>query len=120
MFTSCGFFFEDLDRIEPRNNIAYAARALACLPREQRRRLTDDFLDDLAAARSWRTGRTGADILRSVLDAARQAVAPRAPATGLDPWTEPREGDEHTWKLELERRPTSPAGSPIGLNGCRS
>ena len=28
MFTSCGWFFEDLDRIEPRNNIAYAAQAV--------------------------------------------------------------------------------------------
>ncbi len=35
MFTSCGWFFEDFDRIEPRNNVAYAAQAawltsLAC------------------------------------------------------------------------------------------
>jgi len=35
MFTSCGWFFEDFDRIEPRNNLAYAAQAtwltsLAC------------------------------------------------------------------------------------------
>ncbi len=28
MFTSCGWFFDDLDRIEPRNNIAYAAQAV--------------------------------------------------------------------------------------------
>lgn len=28
MFTSCGWFFEDFDRIEPRNNIAYAAQAV--------------------------------------------------------------------------------------------
>lgn len=28
MFTSCGWFFEDFDRIEPRNNMAYAARAI--------------------------------------------------------------------------------------------
>jgi len=27
MFTSCGWFFEDFDRIEPRNNVAYAAQA---------------------------------------------------------------------------------------------
>lgn len=29
MFTSCGWFFEDLDRIEPRNNLAYAAQAVS-------------------------------------------------------------------------------------------
>ena len=28
MFTSCGWFFEEFDRIEPRNNIRYAAQAL--------------------------------------------------------------------------------------------
>jgi alpha-amylase/alpha-mannosidase (GH57 family) len=28
MFTSCGYFFEDFDRIEPRNNVIYAAQAV--------------------------------------------------------------------------------------------
>lgn len=28
MFTSCGWFFDDLARIEPRNNLAYAAQAV--------------------------------------------------------------------------------------------
>lgn len=28
MFTSCGWFFDDFRRIEPRNNVAYAAQAL--------------------------------------------------------------------------------------------
>jgi alpha-amylase/alpha-mannosidase (GH57 family) len=28
MFTSCGWFFDDLDRIEPKNSIAYAAQAV--------------------------------------------------------------------------------------------
>lgn len=28
MFTSCGWFFEDFNRIEPRNNVAYAAQAV--------------------------------------------------------------------------------------------
>ena len=28
MFTSCGWFFEDFKRIEPRNNVAYAAKAV--------------------------------------------------------------------------------------------
>jgi alpha-amylase/alpha-mannosidase (GH57 family) len=29
MFTSCGWFFDDFDRIEPKNNVAYAAQAVA-------------------------------------------------------------------------------------------
>jgi hypothetical protein len=28
MFTSCGWFFDDFDRIEPKNNVAYAAQAV--------------------------------------------------------------------------------------------
>jgi hypothetical protein len=28
MFTSCGWFFDDFDRIEPQNNLAYAAQAV--------------------------------------------------------------------------------------------
>jgi hypothetical protein len=28
MFTSCGWFFEDFDRIEPKNILAYAAQAV--------------------------------------------------------------------------------------------
>jgi alpha-amylase/alpha-mannosidase (GH57 family) len=28
MFTSCGWYFEDFDRIEPKNNVAYAAQAV--------------------------------------------------------------------------------------------
>jgi len=28
MFTSCGWFFDDFDRIEPKNNVAYAAHAI--------------------------------------------------------------------------------------------
>ncbi len=28
MYTSCGWFFEDFDRIEPRNSVAYAAQAV--------------------------------------------------------------------------------------------
>jgi alpha-amylase/alpha-mannosidase (GH57 family) len=31
MFTSCGWFFDDCDRIEPRNNLAYAAQAVRLL-----------------------------------------------------------------------------------------
>jgi hypothetical protein len=29
MYTSCGWFFEDFDRIEPKNNLAYAAQSVA-------------------------------------------------------------------------------------------
>ena len=31
MFTSCGWFFDELNRIEPRNNIGYAAQVTVLL-----------------------------------------------------------------------------------------
>ncbi len=61
MYTSCGFFFEDLDRIEPRNDIAFARRAVSLVWQAAHIDLARDFVRDLAAAKSWRTGITGAD-----------------------------------------------------------
>jgi hypothetical protein len=61
-FTSCGFFFEDLDRIEPRNDIAFARRAISLFWQATRTDLQADFLADLEAARSWRVPLTGRDI----------------------------------------------------------
>ena len=60
MLTSCGLYYEDLDRIEPRYNIGFAAKAIWLVQTALGMRLEPDFLADLAAARSWRTGRTGA------------------------------------------------------------
>lgn len=61
-FTSCGWFFEDLDRIEPKNNIAFARKAMSLMWLATGYDLQTDFLKDLAKAQSWRTGRTGADL----------------------------------------------------------
>jgi alpha-amylase/alpha-mannosidase (GH57 family) len=65
-FTSCGFFFEDLDRIEPRNDIGFARRALSLYWQTLGVDLQQDFLRDLAAARSWRSVLTGADVYRQL------------------------------------------------------
>lgn len=62
MYTSCAFFFEDLDRIEPRNNIAFARRAISLYWQATGIDLQTAFLENLAQARSWRTGYTGADL----------------------------------------------------------
>ncbi|MCL5958772.1 MAG: DUF3536 domain-containing protein [Chloroflexi bacterium] len=76
MFTSCAFFFEDLDRIEPRNSIADAARAIDLIRRCGETSFEDDLIRDLHQARSWRTHRTGADIYKEVVANARlSAVA---------------------------------------------
>ncbi len=71
MYTSCGFFFEDLDRIEPRNDIAFARRAISLVWQATGVDLETGFLADLAAARSWRNGLTGADLYHQ--------LPPRAP-----------------------------------------
>jgi alpha-amylase/alpha-mannosidase (GH57 family) len=65
-FTSCGFFFEDLDRIEPRNDIAFARRAISLYWQALGIDLQQDFLRDLATARSWRTPLNGADIYQQL------------------------------------------------------
>lgn len=62
MHTSCGLFWEDLDRLEMRNSLAYAARAIHCVQAAAGRSLAAEFAQRLRAARSWRSGRTGAEI----------------------------------------------------------
>lgn len=77
-FTSCGFFFEDLDRIEPRNDIAFARRAISLYWQAAGIDLQTDFLNDLRAASSWRSGLNGAEIYRQ-LPAVRAGVLPTVP-----------------------------------------
>ena len=63
MFASCAWFFEDLDRIEPRNAIGYGLRALREAEQAHRLDLLPAYASDLRSARSTETGRTGAEIL---------------------------------------------------------
>ncbi|GAP15043.1 alpha-amylase/alpha-mannosidase [Longilinea arvoryzae] len=56
MFTSCGWFFEDFDRIEPRNNVAYAAQAAWWTLLASGEDLTEGMLDRLHAVTSCRSG----------------------------------------------------------------
>lgn len=80
MLTSCGMFFEDLARVEPRNSIAFAARALSLLPDPWRRRLEQPFVKTLQGARSWRSGHTGADLYRALVP-----TAPGKSCTFMEP-----------------------------------
>jgi len=77
-FTSCGFFFEDLDRIEPRNDIAFARRAISHYWQALGIDLQTDFLHDLDAAQSWRTGVSGAEIYRQLPVVAAGLLPPLA------------------------------------------
>ena len=69
MFTSCGFFFEDLSRIEPGNNIKFAAKAIVLAEKVVGQDLRAQFLADLEQAKSWHTGVTGRDIFEKLLPA---------------------------------------------------
>jgi alpha-amylase/alpha-mannosidase (GH57 family) len=72
MYTSCGWFFEDLSRIETRNNIAYAAMAVELVSQAVGIDLSGSFRDDLAAVKSWITDETGRDVYDRIV--ARRSV----------------------------------------------
>jgi hypothetical protein len=61
-YTSCGWYFEDVSRIETRNNIGYASMAIEQVRLATGVDLAPDFRHDLAAAKSWITDETGMDI----------------------------------------------------------
>ncbi len=65
-FTSCGFFFEDLDRIEPRNDIGFMRRAISLYWLALKIDLQQNFLCDLETVKSWRAPLNGADIYRQL------------------------------------------------------
>ena len=76
MFVSCAFFFEDLERVEPRYALASAARAIALTYYATGDDLTRAFRRDLTVAISPQTGRTGADMLDDLLDEASFGRSP--------------------------------------------
>jgi alpha-amylase/alpha-mannosidase (GH57 family) len=79
-FTSCGFFFEDLDRIEPRNNIAFARRSISLIWQALGIDLQPEFVSDLQSVKSWRTpGLTGADVYRQLPIVRPDQLPPLAP-----------------------------------------
>jgi alpha-amylase/alpha-mannosidase (GH57 family) len=65
-FTSCGFFFEDLDRIEPRNDIGFARRAISLYWQALGIDLQHNFLRDLQSVKGWRTSLTGDEAYRQL------------------------------------------------------
>lgn len=76
MFTSCAFFFEDLERIEPRYAIANAVKAIALVRLASGEDFTDAFKRDLSIAVSESTGRTGSEILEEILSNADMSGSP--------------------------------------------
>jgi hypothetical protein len=68
MYASCTFFFEDLDRLEPRYAIANGVQAMALTSYATGNDLSHSFRRDLKIAVSEKTGRTGAAILDHMLE----------------------------------------------------
>ncbi len=89
MYTSCGFFFEDIDRIEPRNDIAFARRAISLMWEATAVDLQADFLRAVALAHSERTHLTGADIYHALPRLAGDALPPLQPPGATTPTTAP-------------------------------
>ncbi len=56
MFTSCGWFFEDFDRIEPRNVVSFAAQAVWWTKLATGIDLSLKALNGLAQTQSWQSG----------------------------------------------------------------
>jgi hypothetical protein len=67
MYASCTFFFNDLDRHEPRYAIANGIRALALTRYATGVDLTPSFRRDLAVALSAHTGASGVDLFDRLL-----------------------------------------------------
>jgi hypothetical protein len=56
MFTSCGWFFDDFDRIEPRNVVTYASQAVWWTKMAVGRDLILQAQTLLAQVKSWQSG----------------------------------------------------------------
>ena len=72
MYASCTFFYEDLDRLEPRYAIANGVRALALTLYATGDDLSHGFRRDLRVAVSGKSGRTGADIFDEIIPQAER------------------------------------------------
>ncbi len=67
MFTSCGWFFEDFDRIEPRNNVISAAHSVWLISQATGIDLVDEICPFLERVKSWRTGLTAFEVFIQAL-----------------------------------------------------
>jgi alpha-amylase/alpha-mannosidase (GH57 family) len=71
MYTSCGWFFNDISGIETIQILKYAARAIDLMAQLGLRSVRDNFLEILAEAKSnRRESGTGADIFRRLVEPA--------------------------------------------------
>jgi hypothetical protein len=62
MFTSCGWFFEDFDRIEPKNNLAYAFHAVHLMHKASGVDLGPALLENLQGVASPTSGLSAVEV----------------------------------------------------------
>ena len=62
MFTSCGWFFDEFDRIEPRNNVSYAAQAVYLTEKATGNPLAAKSIKALSLVQSERSGLRASDV----------------------------------------------------------
>jgi alpha-amylase/alpha-mannosidase (GH57 family) len=72
MFTSCGWFFDDFDRIEPKNNLAYAAQATRLSYQASGVDLAPAAIERLRRVASHRSGLRGDQVFAQQLRRAEQ------------------------------------------------
>lgn len=79
IFTSCGWFFEDFDRIEPRNNVSYAAQAVWLTFQATGVDLTNAALVLLKKVRSQRSGLRADEVFMEKIRCLREADSGTSP-----------------------------------------
>jgi hypothetical protein len=67
MFTSCGWYFDEFDRIEPSNNIAYAAKAVWLARLATGLDLSHEAASNMKGVVSQRTGLRGDDVFLKMI-----------------------------------------------------
>ncbi|MCE5207231.1 MAG: DUF3536 domain-containing protein [Chloroflexi bacterium] len=79
MFTSCAWFFDDFDRIEPKNNVKYAAQAVWLTQLASGLDLNAAARRCLEPVKSWRSGLTAGTVygqhLQEILETPRESYA---------------------------------------------
>jgi len=76
MYTSCGWFFNDISGVETLQILAYAARAIDLMEQLQLPSIKDRFLKILAEAKSNRSELgSGADIYKRVIEPLKPSSA---------------------------------------------
>jgi len=79
MYTSCGWFFDEFSRIEPQNNIAYAAQAAYLVYQATGMDLTAGILRDLNLIKSQHYGLSGDQVFDGFWRTGFQHAEPNQP-----------------------------------------